>query len=1060
MPLWSVLGMSIGRSYIRSGLIIHHRSSRLTLSASLKASQVGSAIDLVRSTVGAIATRLLIQSALQRYHAGNNTDANWQRAIADFSAALNGASSLGILMQAQVYSRNDTGTGNNTLVQATGQDLTGRVRLPWNAPNGNPVYLGDDRYPALSYPPNLYPNLTLGEEVVNSTYTRYTAQYDGHALSTDHQLLLGPWAINDTYALASLTTPVINNTSHLDILAWMTVVVDARLVTDPIIAQDGLDRTGITMLVGPANATNVLPATTPNNLDVRYVIPPNNTLHRHDDVIAGSSDYSFSWNKFPAIKEAWTGKSENMNGAGALLTTHNEMGAHVGVGYARVPADGLVDWLLLVEQEHDEVYEPINHLRNVLLACVFGTTGFVLLLVIPIAHFGTAPIRRLRDATKNSVAPAGYLDDSDRLVSPDGTVDSDGALAEKRGFMGAVSRWRRALSDDAHADKEEQRKRRQFKIPAKVKDRKHYIHDELTDLTTTFNEMSDELMVNYERLEERVHQRTIELEESKRAAEAANEAKTLFVANISHELKTPLNGILGIAQISQVETSLAVLKRDMRIIYNQGDLLTKLIQDLLLFSKNQVDHQIGLEEGDFRVRDITTQVFSTFSVLANEGGINLVLDYEGPNDGPTEASQGVNDRREFGPFGTGRVKDMVLWGDKTRLLQVVNNLASNAIKFTPSGGSVSIVVRCVGDDISHDMSRRGSIMSKQNSIVSKQNSVSKASLNRGPGSDRNSRALAIYSSNASERSPSAHPLSGHQSGNKIGTALEINALDRHTPTKDRNISPPLGARDMWFEWEVSDTGPGMPTHVQEKVFEPFFQGDMALSKKFQGTGLGLSICAQLAKLMGGSMQLISEEGKGSTFTLRIPLKQIGSRADSTASSAGTGSIMQNSPRNSISGEMSIPEGRISEMSNNMDARSTRSLSTSSHAKPYSMSEQRGGTAKSPTKNNNNTMAADMKDPHPSPPVPGTEVRSLKVLVAEDNSTNQLVVTRLLKMEKITDVRIAEDGEIAHRYVMESMENGANYDLIFMDVQVSYYLLSREYLGEMLMICVDAEYGWT
>ena len=120
----------------------------------------------------------------------------------------------------------------------------------------------------------------------------------------------------------------------------------------------------------------------------------------------------------------------------------------------------------------------------------------------------------------------------------------------------------------------------------------------------------------------------------------------------------------------------------------------------------------------------------------------------------------------------------------------------------------------------------------------------------------------------------------------------------------------------------------MPIHVQEKVFEPFFQGDMALSKKFQGTGLGLSICAQLAKLMGGSMALKSEEGKGSTFTLRIPLKQIGSRADSTASSQGTGSVRYNSPRNSISDAGDLQSGLRADIGP-IDTRSTRSLSTSS-----------------------------------------------------------------------------------------------------------------------------------
>lgn len=91
-------------------------------------------------------------------------------------------------------------------------------------------------------------------------------------------------------------------------------------------------------------------------------------------------------------------------------------------------------------------------------------------------------------------------------------------------------------------------------------------------------------------------------------------------------------------------------------------------------------------------------------------------------------------------------------------------------------------------------------------------------------------------------------------------------------TRERSLSPPINARMLVFEFEVEDTGPGIPVSQQQKVFEPFVQGDLGLSKKYGGTGLGLSICSQLAKLMGGTISLASQEGVGSTFTMRIPLK--------------------------------------------------------------------------------------------------------------------------------------------------------------------------------------------
>lgn len=140
---------------------------------------------------------------------------------------------------------------------------------------------------------------------------------------------------------------------------------------------------------------------------------------------------------------------------------------------------------------------------------------------------------------------------------------------------------------------------------------------------------------------------------------------------------------------------------------------------------------------------------STFQSIANENGVNLVLDYEGPTDSPNPEGVGLGDRREFGPFGTGRVKDMVLWGDRNRLLQVVNNLTSNAMKFTPSGGTVKVVVRCVSDSDGNELSRKGSVLSKQNSIgkqSSTKGSMPKVTISK-QNSGRNSRTMMSYPTN-------------------------------------------------------------------------------------------------------------------------------------------------------------------------------------------------------------------------------------------------------------------------------------------------------------------------
>ncbi|WP_455217092.1 PAS domain-containing sensor histidine kinase [Kaarinaea lacus] len=81
----------------------------------------------------------------------------------------------------------------------------------------------------------------------------------------------------------------------------------------------------------------------------------------------------------------------------------------------------------------------------------------------------------------------------------------------------------------------------------------------------------------------------------------------------------------------------------------------------------------------------------------------------------------------------------------------------------------------------------------------------------------------------------------------------------------------VGERD-WIEFAVTDTGVGMTKEQAEKVFEPFVQADTSTTRKYGGTGLGLTICRSFAHLMHGEISVHSEEGIGSAFTLKLPLK--------------------------------------------------------------------------------------------------------------------------------------------------------------------------------------------
>ena len=967
----------------------------LEAAASLKAAELAVSLDLMYTSCLYLTTNTPLQRALMRYNDGSNsTTDNWTEAAEDVSAAVSSIGSLrrAPAVQAQLRATRTSGpVGTESVLNVTGAGNL-EISLPWQDEDGTQARLGQG---SRGYPPSLYPNLTVSQPQGDPSSASYLASYHGETLGLRSNLVLGPLIINESFSLMSMTLPVIENNSETNILGWLTIVQDARLIETVIQDDTGLGRTGQTLVLGPVDPTNLFPPGSSEQSNVRFMLPIGHAAaNRHASAIVNEP---FPASAFPAVKAAILDGFHGTRELGSMLNTHNENGTKVSVAYS-TPSTTLVDWIVVVERTVGDVWEPIDHLRTVVLACLFSILGFFFLASFPIAHFAVRPIARLKAATESTINPLyGGSNSSNRSLNgeAEGPVQpSNAGTARKTGFFISIMRWRGRKRTTNNLEGQYRHEKR-YRIPSKVDPPKRW-KSEISDLMETFNEMSDQLFLQYSRLEERVQQRTAELDQSKKAAEAANESKTMFVANVSHELKTPLNGILGMCATSIEEDDVQQVKTSLGIIYKSGDLLLRILNDLLTFSTNQVgSKELMLEEREFLLQDLESQIIAIFEKTALDKDIELRVHFE-------EASASA--------IGTpARLCDMTLWGDVHRILQIVVNLVSNSLKYTPANGSVTFVIRR-----SNDPAPRRPLLGWEAASVQSQKS----------------RASAVRK---------AH----------VGTANFINPAEG-PQLQERSMAPP--GNDLYIEFEVQDTGQGIPEDMQGRIFEPFVQGDVGLNRRSSGTGLGLSICSQLATLMKGTISLKSTVGVGSTFTIKLPLRNVmatpttktsydvartvsrptsyadvdsGKKTDSDLGTSRESMTTQLSPDNN---QRSVPVAVTLSPKPKEEAPKAPPSST---PLPSTSPEQ----ADSPPKAVRKTRQ-ESKD---SKPAEQHDFSRIRILAAEDNKVNQQVILRMLKMEQMLQVTIAENGQHALDLVTTlhgpEFADAPPYDLIFMDIQM-------------------------
>ena len=244
------------------------------------------------------------------------------------------------------------------------------------------------------------------------------------------------------------------------------------------------------------------------------------------------------------------------------------------------------------------------------------------------------------------------------------------------------------------------------------------------------------------------------LSEAVCAAETANKAKSTFLSNMSHDIRTPMNAIIGFTTlaVSNIDDKKRVQDYLGKILSSSNHLLS-LINDILDMSRIE-SGKIHLEETEVSLSDVLHDLKTIVSGQIHAKQLELYMD----------AMDVTNED---------------VYCDKTRLNQVLLNLLSNAVKFTPAGGTVSVRIR---------------------------------------------------------------QCHGTQKGSEL------------------------------YEIRVKDNGIGMSQEFVQKIFSPFERERTSTVSRTQGAGLGMAITKNIVDMMGGTIEVQTEQDKGTEFIVRLPFR--------------------------------------------------------------------------------------------------------------------------------------------------------------------------------------------